>query len=277
VKLTQTATGPRASNPTFLEPMATLLDLPAVVMGRIARGLASKEILRLHLLVCKSLSVGGALEAGFWSRALMDRLRRFRPVSLYYDGPANDTNGELDELTGRDRFPEQAELCDGRLAAALQAAGVNGVTWTGEWRTLLFHLRDLSLSFHTAAHVVLPPDVAQLMANRSITHYAHFVRALECWHCRGDAQRQCAGCGILLCIACCVRCSEDRPRPDKEGPYTGGGPRGPTVYTVTLPTFCPFVLCQVSCWHMASSQILGSWYHLFRSHVCIVSVGLVNA
>jgi hypothetical protein len=239
--------------------MLTLLDLPAVVLDRIAQGLTSKEILRLHLLVCKSLSVEGAMEAGFWSRALMDRLRRFRPASLYYDGPANDTNGELNELTGRDRFPEQAELCDGQLAAALQAARVRGVTWTGVWRTGDFCYKYLC--FHTAAHVVLPPDVAQVMANRSITHYAHFVRAFECWHCRGDAQRQCAGCGILLCVACCVRCSEDRPRPAKQGPYTGGTLGAPRVYTVTLPTFCPFVLCQVSCWHMAPSQCPGSRYH----------------
>jgi hypothetical protein len=234
--------------------MSTLLDLPAVVLDRIAQGLASKETLRLHLLVCKSLSVEGALEEGFWSRALMERLRRFRPASLYYDGPANDTNAELNELTGRDRFPDEADVCDGRLAAALQAAGVDGVTWTGVWRT--FESYYVSLSFHTAAHVVLPPEVAQVMANRSITHYAHFVRAFECWHCRADAQRQCAGCGILLCIACCVRCSEDRPRPDMPEPYSERH-NSPRVSTVTLPTFCPFVLCQVSYWHMASSQFLG--------------------
>jgi hypothetical protein len=227
--------------------MPTLLDLPAVVMDRIAQGLTSKETLRLHLLVCKSLSVGGAMEEGFWSRALMDQLKGFRPASLYYDGPDNCSNDRLKGLTGRDRFPEQAEVCDGRLSEALQAAGVNGVTWTGEWRTL--KVNYTFMSFHTAAHVVLPPDVAQLMANRSITHehYARFTRAFECGDCREDAQRQCAGCGMLLCIACCVRCSEDWPRPDEseEGPYIDGPSHASRVYTVTLPTICPFVLCQV--------------------------------
>jgi hypothetical protein len=224
--------------------MPILLDLPAVVMGRIAQGLTSKEILRLHLLVCKSESM--SLEEGFWSRALMDQLRRFRPASLYYDGPANCSNDRLKGLTGRDRFPDHAEVCDGRLAEALQAAGVSGVTWTGELRTL--NTYNTSLSFHTAAHVVLPSDLASLVANRSITHehYARFVRALECEYCREDAQRQCAGCGQLLCIACCVRCNGDAPHPDKEGPYTGGPSHASKVYTVTLPTFCPFVLCQVS-------------------------------
>jgi hypothetical protein len=224
--------------------MSTLLDLPAVVLDRIAQGLTSKETLRLHLLVCKSLSVGGALEEGFWSRALMERLRRFRPASLHYDGPVNNSYEGPNALTGRDLFPEQAEVCDGRLSEALQASGVSGVTWKGEW----YSCNSLCLSFHTAAHVVLPPDLASLVTNRSITHehYARFTHAFECESCGEDAQRQCAGCGELLCMACCVRCSADAPRLDKEGPYTGGPSHASRVYTVTLPTFCPFVLCEVS-------------------------------
>jgi hypothetical protein len=220
--------------------MPTLLDMPAVVLGQIAQGLASKERLRLHLLVCKSLSVGGALEESFWSRAMMCHLERFMPASLYYDGPDNRSNEGLRGLTGRDRFPDQAAECDARLLEALQAAGVAGVTWTGDLYSTFFP------SVHTAAHVVLPPDLAREIEDRSLTHvhYARFARSLACEGCGEDAQRQCAGCGELQCLSCCVRCSEDKPRADYRAPFAIG-PDGRRVYP-TIRTTCPFVLCQVS-------------------------------
>lgn len=58
--------------------------------------------------------------------------------------------------------------------------------------------------------------------------YARWARAFRCQrHPVGQpwsaARRQCAGCGLLLCLGCAVRCSEDKPEEEEQVSQGGGG------------------------------------------------------
>ena len=195
------------------EDGSTSRPLPHAVLCQILDCLPSVDLIRFQVLTGKETPTGLILGAsdGFWARAVETRLDRFLPSSAFFDGPPNPSNHTFDDVKGRERFESAAESGDQRLQQALVEAGLSGASWTWTVRDLRRWRWDGSLPVLVETRFHVAPGRAGFLA---------WAKAFQCDACggAGAAERQCAGCGDLLCGHCTVRCGEDRPHEVRSGP-----------------------------------------------------------
>jgi hypothetical protein len=209
--------------------MPTLLDLASHSFKAILDHLSASEAVRTQALVSKTLD--DKVDPGFWSRSLCQRLGHLVPARAYFDGPDNPSNNTLKGLSGRDRFPDHAQQCDDHLHDALQDGGAAGSAWTWDISTSSVPSVD-TLNFLKQPRLTDASVEALLGRGHSRVDFGLWAVAFACDECGapGEATRQCAGCGELLCRGCSVGCALDGT------PESAGG-KG-------VPLLCPFVLCQ---------------------------------
>jgi hypothetical protein len=180
----------------------------------------------------------------FWSRAIRKRFTRFLPASAYFEGPANESNKTFGGMTGRVFFEESAcpATCDAALLEGLTQAGLAGVEWAWETRSVMRTMRDMmsQMKVVVGARLASPVEWGQTRDD-----FVKWAQAFRCGGCgvAGAAERQCASCGDLRCLGCAHRCMEDRTMPDYQGPYTGGPSLSSRTYLRTLKSQCAFALC----------------------------------
>lgn len=213
-----------------------MMDLPGAVIETVLESLEPRDMVRLESLTCKALRTR-LTDNGFWTRMTKAGLERFLPARAYFDS----------HLTGRDRFPAQAEACDDALTTALVEAGLPAHL---DWHLVIIEKVPASHTRSTKVDLVAKGrttvDIPDVQTREGFIRWARAFRCAECDGPFGEARRQCASCGILLCLDCSERCHEDRPRPDPEHPRNA-----------ILQTTCPFVLCP-GC-HQGASDLEGEF------------------
>ena len=175
----------------------------------------------LNLSVHDLLRIATA-SRGIWSRFRLDtllwravgraKLAKFVPARAWYDGPWNSSMTMLKMRRPRVRFPSCGAITDGSLSAAIADSGPTyaGCEWTwSEAPVCFFDGKYARMGVGIAAPHCRIPDAAT--GPTSPAEFGALASAFRCGECpeTAFAQRQCASCGMLLCMDCAIRCDYD--------------------------------------------------------------------
>ena len=179
---------------------------------------------------------------GIWSRFRLDtilwravgraKLAKFVPARAWYDGPWNPSMTMLKRRRPRVRFPSCGAITDTCVATAIADSGPTyaGCEWTWNEAPVCFfdgkyarmggpdggeQVEEGLYPSHTcwvlgiAAPHCRIPDAAT--GPTSPAEFGALASAFRCGECpeTAFAQRQCASCGMLLCMDCAIRCDYD--------------------------------------------------------------------
>lgn len=194
---------------------------PAVVLAMIFSRLSSSEIVRFSTRVSSGISNALAHEADLWPRVVRDKLRRLVPAEAFFDGPTNESYDSLQGVLMSALYADEAATAATALGAAIERAGTAalGAAWT--YRTGAPTRRHALFEGSERRMTLVSSDVRVPMGAASLADFCAWAVAFTCVSCgtHGSVARQCAACGILVCIECAVRCGVD-DAPVKPGRFS---------------------------------------------------------
>lgn len=233
---------------------------PIPVVGIIFSFLSAPEVLHFSSSN-KRIRMGLAGEAILWQRDLRDKMSRFMPAMAFFDGPTNESVTLLQGTSMADLFPGRRERASHAVSEAIVAAGLaaTGVSWS------------MRVGAPVRRHALFEGDTSRPTLLESICRFATpgaidmagfrlWATTFACSVCHGgNAERQCAACGALLCFDCSFRCAVDgaplgtnpsfdesfiiEDHPSLIDSYAAGREQDAILQVLRPPPRCAFALC----------------------------------
>lgn len=191
---------------------------PADVLAIVFSSLSNSEVFRFSALVTKRISSSLTAKADLWTNVVRDRaslpLQLLLPARAFFDGPTNESFDELQGVLMSNLYDHEATRVDAALDSALNRGGF--VTCGAKWNFVIAaptrrhglfndcHERLTLISSDCRLPMPMPGGALTL------SDFGAWAKAFACNGCsHGSAARQCANCGVLLCLSCAVRCEVD--------------------------------------------------------------------